>query len=95
MARRATAALGVFLNGRKVGVFTRQSTAAVDFVYDRDWLAWPSTFPISLSLPLREQRYAGDPVLAVFDNLLPDEIPRSAGPSRPGSTRRATTPLAC
>jgi serine/threonine-protein kinase HipA len=75
MARRATAALGVFLNGRKVGVFTRQSTAAVDFVYDGDWLAWPSTFPISLSLPLREQRYAGDPVLAVFDNLLPDETP--------------------
>jgi serine/threonine-protein kinase HipA len=74
MARRPTASLGVFLNSRKVGVYTRQSTGAVDFVYDADWLAWDATFAISLSLPLREQRYVGDPVLAVFDNLLPDEI---------------------
>ena len=29
--------------------------------------------PISTSLPLREDRYGGDPVLAVFDNLLPDD----------------------
>ena len=28
--------------------------------------------PVSLSLPLREDRYIGAPVLAVFDNLLPD-----------------------
>lgn len=73
MAKRTTASLGVHLNGRKVGLFTRHSTGAVEFVYDADWLAWPATFAISLSLPLREQRYLGDQVLAVFDNLLPDE----------------------
>ena len=28
--------------------------------------------PASLSLPLREQAYLGAPVLAVFENLLPD-----------------------
>lgn len=28
--------------------------------------------PVSLSLPLREDRYIGDDVIAVFDNLLPD-----------------------
>jgi serine/threonine-protein kinase HipA len=28
--------------------------------------------PVSLSLPLREQAYTGAPVVAVFDNLLPD-----------------------
>ena len=28
--------------------------------------------PVSLSLPLREDRYIGAPVLTVFDNLLPD-----------------------
>jgi len=27
---------------------------------------------VSLSLPLREARYTGRPVIAVFDNLLPD-----------------------
>ena len=30
--------------------------------------------PISTSLPLREDRYGGDPVLAVLDNLLPDDL---------------------
>jgi serine/threonine-protein kinase HipA len=29
--------------------------------------------PVSVSLPLREDRYIGDPVLAVFENLLPDD----------------------
>src|SRR6202041_337626 len=28
--------------------------------------------PVSLSLPLREDRYVGPPVAAVFENLLPD-----------------------
>lgn len=28
--------------------------------------------PVSLSLPLQENRYSGAPVMAVFDNLLPD-----------------------
>ena len=28
--------------------------------------------PVSLSLPLRKQAYSGAPVVAVFDNLLPD-----------------------
>ncbi|MGV6875828.1 type II toxin-antitoxin system HipA family toxin [Pseudochelatococcus sp. B33] len=73
MARRRThAPLNVFLNGRLVGVLRRESTGAIDFQYARDWLAWESTFPVSLSLPLREDRYIGVPVLNVFDNLLPD-----------------------
>ena len=73
MARRKTyAPLDVFLNARHVGRLSRQSTGAVDFTYASDWLAWKHTMPISLSLPLREDRYVGAPVLAVFDNLLPD-----------------------
>lgn len=73
MARRPThVPLNVFLNGRHVGVLRRQSTGAIDFLYDRTWLDWPNAFPISLSLPLREDRYIGAPVINVFDNLLPD-----------------------
>ncbi|UCI09517.1 type II toxin-antitoxin system HipA family toxin [Mesorhizobium sp. B1-1-8] len=73
MARRpAHTPLNVFLNGRLVGVLRRQSTGAVDFQYAREWLDWQSTFPVSLSLPLREDRYIGAPVINVFDNLLPD-----------------------
>jgi serine/threonine-protein kinase HipA len=64
--------LNVFLNGRLVGRLRRQASAAIDFQYDDDWLAWEQAFPVSLSLPLREDRFIGDPVIAVFDNLLPD-----------------------
>lgn len=73
MARRpAHVPLNVFLNGRLVGVLRRESTGAIDFQYARQWLDWRSTFPVSLSLPLREDRYIGAPVINVFDNLLPD-----------------------
>ncbi|QOZ31681.1 type II toxin-antitoxin system HipA family toxin [Bradyrhizobium sp. CCBAU 53421] len=72
---RANAPLNVFVNGRHAGVLKRESSGAIDFRYDADWLAWESTFPISLSLPLREDRYIGAPVINVFDNLLPDSEP--------------------
>ncbi len=72
MARRpAHAPLNVYMNARLVGQLRRESTAAIDFRYDKDWLAWVSAIPVSVSLPLREDRYIGDPVLAVFENLLP------------------------
>lgn len=70
--RRVHTPLNVFLNSRLVGSLRRESTGAIDFQYAKDWLAWENTFPISLSLPLREDRYIGAPVINVFDNLLPD-----------------------
>ncbi|MBA8903038.1 type II toxin-antitoxin system HipA family toxin [Phyllobacterium sp. P30BS-XVII] len=70
--RRAHVPLNVFLNGRHVGVLRREATGAIDFQYGRGWLDWRGTFPVSLSLPLREDRYIGTPVINVFDNLLPD-----------------------
>ena len=73
MARRPThAPLNVYLNARLVGQLRRESSGAIDFQYDKDWLAWANAIPVSLSLPLREDRYIGDPVVAVFENLLPD-----------------------
>lgn len=74
-SRRAHRPLNVFLNGRRVGVIQRESTGAIDFRYAREWLDWRGTFPVSLSLPLREDRYLGAPVVNVFDNLLPDDEP--------------------
>lgn len=70
--RRAYIPLNVFLNSRHVGVLRREATGAIDFQYGHDWLNWRGTFPVSLSLPLREDRYIGTPVINVFDNLLPD-----------------------
>lgn len=64
--------LEVYLNGRLVGRLRREANGAIDFIYDPAWLAWNNAIPVSLSMPLREDRYIGDPVIAVFDNLLPD-----------------------
>lgn len=73
MARQRTRTpLNVFLNGRRVGQLRKEPSGAIDFQYDESWLAWQHAFPVSLSLPLREDRYTGEPVIAVFDGLLPD-----------------------
>lgn len=64
--------LRVFLNSRLVGLLRRETSGAISFQYDRSWLEWESALPASLSLPLRAQAYLGAPVLAVFENLLPD-----------------------
>lgn len=70
--RRQYEPLDVYLNSRLVGQIRRQTSGAIQFQYAQSWLEWPSTLPISLSLPLREDIYTGAPVIAVFDNLLPD-----------------------
>lgn len=60
------------MNTRKVGSLFRERDGAFAFSYDVDWLAWEHTLPVSRSLPLRPERYLGQQVIAVFDNLLPD-----------------------
>lgn len=73
--QRTRVPLNVFMNSRLVGQLRRQTTGAIDFRYDPAWLAWEHAIPVSLSLPLREDRFAGDRVTAVLDNLLPDSQP--------------------
>ncbi|MGM0562579.1 MAG: type II toxin-antitoxin system HipA family toxin [Pseudomonadota bacterium] len=73
MGRRpAYAPLRVYLNNRRVGTLNRAANGAISFAYHDDWLAWDHALPVSLSLPLRETPYRGEPVTAVFENLLPD-----------------------
>jgi serine/threonine-protein kinase HipA len=73
MARsRSFAPLNIYLNGRHVGQLNRSTNGAISFQYADVWLKWEHTLPVSLSLPLREQRYTGAAVSAVFENLLPD-----------------------
>ncbi|AHD08828.1 type II toxin-antitoxin system HipA family toxin [Phaeobacter gallaeciensis] len=70
--KRSYTPLNVFLNSRLVGQLVREPSGGVSFAYTRDWLEWEHRMPVSLSLPLQENRYIGAPVMAVFDNLLPD-----------------------
>lgn len=64
--------LDVYMNGYRVGIFTRTPSGAHQFKYDETWVRLPGSRPISLSMPLRQQTYQGDEVYNFFDNLLPD-----------------------
>ncbi|MEN4903506.1 type II toxin-antitoxin system HipA family toxin [Luteimonas sp. TWI1437] len=65
--------LRVYQNDRLVGHLQKEPSGAIEFRYDRAWLDRGSkAFPVSLSLPLREDPWRGEPVVAVFENLLPD-----------------------
>src|SRR6056297_4289211 len=74
MARpRKSMRLSVAVNGRLVGVLDRAPNGAISFAYAPQWLEDEHrAIPVSLSLPLREDRYTGAEVSAFFDNLLPD-----------------------
>lgn len=72
---RASTPLHVWLNARLVGQLRRSAGGAIEFRYDPGWLEWEHALPVSLSLPLREDRFTGEEVVAVFDNLLPDSLP--------------------
>ncbi len=71
---RATSVLQVYMNGQLLGRLTRHASRALDFQYEPAWLHRQLAIPVSLSLPLREERYVGEPVVAVFENLLPDQV---------------------
>ena len=73
MARTPSSAeLYVFMNGRKVGRLSRGASGRLEYAYAAAWLDWEQSRPLSLSLPLTPESYAGDLVENYFDNLLPD-----------------------
>ena len=47
--------LAVYMNGYRVGTFTKTTSGAHQFQYHESWLAQPGSRPISLSMPLRHQ----------------------------------------
>ena len=70
--KRQHTPLRVLLNNRLVGQLLKEPGGAIEFRYDASWLEWEQALPVSISLPLREDAYKGEPVVAVFENLLPD-----------------------
>ncbi len=69
---RGGRALDVAMNGFEVGRLTRITRGELEFRYASSWLDREDALPVSLSLPLSEDAYAGDVVWNFFDNLLPD-----------------------
>lgn len=43
-----------------------------EFAYERSYLLDPEAFPISLSMPLRPEKYESDELFPFFDGLLPE-----------------------
>ncbi|WP_103334866.1 type II toxin-antitoxin system HipA family toxin [Pseudotabrizicola formosa] len=79
MARIARAARGtrqsqtaVWYERSRVGTLARATDGAISFTYDAAWLVSETAFPVASALPLLKARWQGDPVVAAFDNLLPD-----------------------
>lgn len=70
--RRQHPPLRVYQNDRLVGHLLKDRSGAVEFRYDEGWLSRASAFPVSLSLPLREDPWRGERVIAVIEGLLPD-----------------------
>lgn len=64
--------LDVYMNGIKVGEYTRTRSGANHFTYDKNWLVSPGRRSISMSLPLQSTRCDGPEVYNYFDNLIPD-----------------------
>ncbi|MDO6840779.1 type II toxin-antitoxin system HipA family toxin [Paraglaciecola chathamensis] len=62
----------VSLNGVKVGILVKDKSGGLHFSYTEQWMKRTGARPISLSLPITKQKYAGDLVYNFFDNLLPD-----------------------
>ncbi|OYX65188.1 MAG: toxin HipA [Sphingomonadales bacterium 32-64-17] len=73
MARKKShAPLDVYINNRLAGQLLKEPDGAISFTYDESWLEWEYRFPVSLCLQLQKAPWRGEPVSAVFENLLPD-----------------------
>ncbi len=66
--------LDVFVGKSKVGRLIRAPNGAVSFRYGTDWLSSTNAFPISLSIPLSDRKYAGARIINYFEGLLPDDL---------------------
>lgn len=66
--------LAVWMNGMRVGVWSRRRGGATLFHYDADWVASGAGRVLSLSLPFTPGNapHRGEVVTNFFDNLLPD-----------------------
>ncbi|MBS0630232.1 MAG: HipA N-terminal domain-containing protein [Verrucomicrobia bacterium] len=61
----------VYYKNLRAGVL-RKIADGYEFTYDDDFLINPMAAPISLSLPLRSERYLSKELFPFFDGLLPE-----------------------
>src|SRR3989344_2134844 len=58
--------------GKKRAGLLRKSESGYEFAYDENYLKDSGAFPISLSLPLRPEKYESRELFPFFEGLLPE-----------------------
>lgn len=61
----------VFYGDKRAGILSKYSKG-YEFIYDSSYLNDPDARPISLSLPLRVEKYGSPRLFSFFDGLLPE-----------------------
>ena len=64
--------LYVFYESDLVGTLSIDEESIYSFQYHKDWIISKSAFPISLALPLQEEKFGNRLTLSFFENLLPE-----------------------
>ncbi|MCD2448845.1 type II toxin-antitoxin system HipA family toxin [Methylicorpusculum oleiharenae] len=64
--------LNIFAGDLLVGYLSESTAKGMSFVYAPAWLANADAMSLSSDLPLSDQTYHGEPVVAFFENLLPE-----------------------
>ncbi len=64
--------LNAFYEDKMVGVLTKDDEDVYSFEYQRSWRENPEAFPISLSMPLDQEKFGNKITLSFFENLLPE-----------------------
>lgn len=73
----ASKILDVYLMDVKVGVLTQLSTGRLQFSYDKKWTKTPGAKPLSVSLPLKNEKFDDAATRPFFAGLLPDDAVRA------------------
>lgn len=63
--------VAVFFGAKRAGVLTKKSDG-YEFAYDSGYLSDAAAAPISLSMPLRAEKYESKELFPFFDGLLPE-----------------------
>ena len=64
--------LDVYLHGHVAGRLVLRDSGLTSFLYVHTWLARPDAVPLSLSLPLREERFVHRDCMPFFSGVLPE-----------------------
>lgn len=88
-----TKKLKVYLNQTFVGLLSLEPQNELTFQYHQSWLDNKKSFPLSLSLSLRKNKFLHSECFSFFDGLLPESIIRDSIAKRLGVSPKNTFAL--